>query len=37
MIELEVPYKQGYGEEGHPPTIPPKATLHFLIELLEVK
>jgi len=36
MIELEVPYDQGYGEQGSPPQIPPKATLHFLIELVKV-
>ena len=37
MIELEVPYQLGYGEGGRPPVIPAKATLHFLVELLEVK
>ena len=36
MIELEIPYELGYGASGRGP-IPPKATLHFIIELKEVK
>jgi len=37
MIELEIPYELGYGERGRPPVIPAKATLHFLVELLEIR
>jgi FKBP-type peptidyl-prolyl cis-trans isomerase len=37
MIELEVPYGLAYGEGGRPGVIPPKATLHFLVELLDIK
>lgn len=37
MIELEVPSDLGYGDTGSPPSIPPKATLHFLVELLEIR
>lgn len=36
MIELEIPYQLGYGAKGQPPQIPPKATLHFTVELLNV-
>jgi len=36
MIELEIPYYLGYGEAGSPPDIPPKARLHFVVELVKI-
>lgn len=37
MIELWVPPSLGYGQQGSPPSVPPNATLHFVVELLKVQ
>lgn len=37
MIELEIPADLGYGAQGAGRDVPPNATLHFLVELLEVQ
>jgi len=36
-LRLVIPYTQGYGAAGRPPTIPPKATLLFDIEVVNVQ
>ena len=37
MIELEIPAALGYGAQGAGGAVPPNATLHFLVELLEIR
>lgn len=37
MIELEIPSDLGYGDAGAGAVIPPGATLHFIVELIEIK
>jgi len=36
MIELEIPSDLGYGPRGMPGAIPPDATLHFKVELIDI-
>ncbi|MFQ5590985.1 MAG: FKBP-type peptidyl-prolyl cis-trans isomerase, partial [Phycisphaerae bacterium] len=33
---LEIPFTMGFGEKGQPPRVPPKATLIYEVELLDV-
>ncbi|MGV3483694.1 MAG: FKBP-type peptidyl-prolyl cis-trans isomerase [Planctomycetaceae bacterium] len=37
MIELEIPSSLGYGPQGMPGSIPPNATLHFKVELIDIQ
>lgn len=37
MIELEIPPDLAYGDRGAGDAVPPKATLHFLVELRKVE
>ncbi len=37
MIELEIPPNLGYGLRGSPGSIPPNSTLHFTVELLDIR
>jgi FKBP-type peptidyl-prolyl cis-trans isomerase len=37
MIELEIPPDLAYGDRGAGDAVPPKATLHFLVELRKIE
>jgi FKBP-type peptidyl-prolyl cis-trans isomerase len=36
-VRVIIPYFLAYGKNGHPPAIPPKSDLVFVIELMEIK
>ena len=36
LAEVTVPHYFAYGDEGYPPMVPPKSTLVFRIELLDI-
>jgi len=37
MIELTIPSALGYGAQGAGASVPPNSTLHFIVELIDVK
>lgn len=37
MVELWIPPRLGYGSAGAGASVPPNATLHFIVELIDVK
>ena len=37
MIELEIPSELAYGKRGAGRDVPPDSTLHFLVELIDIK
>ena len=36
LAEVTIPHYFAYGDEGYPPIVPPKSTLVFRIELLDI-